>query len=331
MADSLIEIFSDYDYVAGQITGNALAFQAKFMSDEWMISEVYNISRSLEMTAKAFADAYTEGATGNLVSNIKSDVLFKGEYYNIVLGSYAKDKKGAFYGGHVEYGHKTRNGKSFVQARPYMRPALQIVSETSMSGMAAGVGQILNKYLSASGAMMESHTLGFGHRSAISNPGVTGLSKGMRAQHISKHTRVSEAVSKKLETKQGRSALSRLRGEYSIQRGKTAINSKGVHNWNTRTGVSKYRGEDASNRINKQYEQISKYSAPRPNTKAGAVTKSGNSYNVRTHTGEKMSYKGSAYLGNRNTRSVANEYRQIRNDRQKYNEKFFKEEGIKDD
>lgn len=71
------------------------------------------------------------------------------------INRYKRTQNLEYYGGHIEFGHKTRNGGGigFVQARPYLRPALRIVSNASrgvfaetLKSMLLGIGASFDGY-----------------------------------------------------------------------------------------------------------------------------------------------------------------------------------------
>lgn len=147
-----VEITSNFEYVIGQTIGRALSFKADFEGRQWEKQGVLDaIAMRLERRAKEFAEAQGIRNTGNLIDNIRaypdgSRVHLKSEArkHSILVGgkkrAYYNPKsttstiQEGYYGGHVEFGHKTSNG-GFYPARPYLRPALRVVSEESKGEM----------------------------------------------------------------------------------------------------------------------------------------------------------------------------------------------------
>lgn len=181
-----IFIESDYEYVLGNFIGQAIRFQALFAQGNlsWAHAELDRIAKELEVMARSFAmsqgidgsknqgkfarghptvlqgiKAYREYGTIELVSEAKKQTtgveINEGRrrqvFYN--KGNLAKDgklageKEGGYYGGHVEYGHMLPDG-GFYPARPYLRPALRVVAESSTGNLAGSLAAVLSGQLS---------------------------------------------------------------------------------------------------------------------------------------------------------------------------------------
>lgn len=175
MSNNLVQIVSDYEYVLGNFKGNVLNFEAGFQSNEWAKDELYIIAKELENTAKVFAENQGLGMTtpvtsvngkgfsiinqkrtGTLIRSIHAKVIgnTKIDFYNNAnLGH-------GYYAGHIEYGHRTRNGKGFVPARPFMRPALYTVAESSKGNVMSALKNYFYAVMSGSFGM---GSLSFGH------------------------------------------------------------------------------------------------------------------------------------------------------------------------
>ena len=149
MSNGLVEISSDYEYVLGNFKGNVLNLQLGFQSGEWAKEELYIIAKELENTAKIFAENQGLGMTTSvtsvngkgfsIINKKRTGTLIRSIHANVVDNSridfYNNANLGhGYYAGHIEYGHRTRNG-GFVPARPFMRPALYTVSESSKGNL----------------------------------------------------------------------------------------------------------------------------------------------------------------------------------------------------
>lgn len=100
----------------------------------WFSSSVLSWANNMIMPQ----GARFSGATGGHHSLLEYDIV-----------RYNKTQNIQYYGGHVEFGHKTRDGGGigFVQARPHLRPALRTVADesrgllsTTMAHMLQGLG-----------------------------------------------------------------------------------------------------------------------------------------------------------------------------------------------
>lgn len=100
----------------------------------WFSSSVLTWANNMIMPQ----GARFSGATGGHHSLLEHDII-----------RYNKTQNIQYYGGHVEFGHKTRDGGGigFVQARPHLRPALRTVADesrgllsTTMAHMLQGLG-----------------------------------------------------------------------------------------------------------------------------------------------------------------------------------------------
>lgn len=139
--NSLIKFSSDYEYVLGQTMGKILEFQGAFSKSDFLRENVEQIAYDLEDTAKMFAaeQGLSPGElgydgrvnTGRLYNGIHANLESRGKGYSVHLKSTARDDRGNFYGGHVEFGHTTSGKVGYVLARPHLRPALYAVSEAS--------------------------------------------------------------------------------------------------------------------------------------------------------------------------------------------------------
>lgn len=157
MSDELIRLDSDYEYVIGSAMGNLLNLQAQFSSMTWAKEELYIIAKELEQTGKLFAEKQGLGMstpvesingtkfsiinyhkTGNLVNSIHATVDKNG----INFFNNARNSRGQFYAGHIEYGFHDRAGNP-VPARPFMRPAFYAVAEASRGKLQGALGRFL--------------------------------------------------------------------------------------------------------------------------------------------------------------------------------------------
>lgn len=182
MSNDFIEVTSDYEYILGQLKGNVLNMQLGFESNAWATEELYVIKKELEQAGKAFAEQQGLGMTtsvtsingvgfsiinrkrtGTLIRSIHAEVVGNGQidfYNNANLGN-------GYYAGHIEYGHRTRNGKGFVPARPFMRPALHAVAESSKGRLSSALKSYLELFATANPITMNGFN--FGHASSSRN------------------------------------------------------------------------------------------------------------------------------------------------------------------
>lgn len=158
MADEpFITFTSDYEYTKLDSTGNgawneitsrALTFQMDLsnMRISTLHSRIDEMAYLLKDTARSFVSSFIK--SGNLWANI--DVVYGRDYkggVRLELGSFAVNQRGQFYGGHIEYGYHPYGGPTFVPARPYMRPAMEIVANSSSVDLAAAIGEAFNEYI----------------------------------------------------------------------------------------------------------------------------------------------------------------------------------------
>lgn len=172
----LVTITSDYEYVLDYMRANLLKFQADFSGGGWTRQELDIISHELENTAKFFAEEQglnntsipevsvngtnieiQTGITGNLYNSIKSRI--HGE--SVILSANAKNSRNQYYAGHIEYGFHDRGG-NFVEARPFLRPALYAVSESSKGRIIYTMRELLQSLWVEGGYMGYSNITSFG-------------------------------------------------------------------------------------------------------------------------------------------------------------------------
>lgn len=129
---NLIGIDSDIPEILSSLEENILDFTANFSSGDFYKAHLEEIAKELESTAYYFGqqqgletDKY--GNDINLLDGIEATVFG----HQIAFKNIAQDEYGRYYAGHVEYGHYSKNRKSYVPARPFMRPALYAVSKAS--------------------------------------------------------------------------------------------------------------------------------------------------------------------------------------------------------
>lgn len=188
----LVTITSDYEYVLGYMKANMLKFQADFSQGGWTRQELDIISSELEQTAKFFAeeqglnevipDLSVNGTevyiktkkSGELYRSIKSRV--KGD--SVILSANAKNSRNQYYAGHIEYGFHDRGG-NFIPARPFLRPALYAVSESSKGRVASTMRELLESIWTQSGYMGYDKISSFG-RLRRSSGGVREFYKQLR-------------------------------------------------------------------------------------------------------------------------------------------------------
>lgn len=116
---------------ASIIQDNLLNFKTIFENGEWARGELERIARELESVARSFIDQQGLNETYNLRNSTIAEVWGN----RIDFSNKARNSRGQFYAGHIEYGHYGRDGK-FVPAYPFMRPALFAVSKASQGDFA---------------------------------------------------------------------------------------------------------------------------------------------------------------------------------------------------
>lgn len=193
MSNELINLESDYEYVIGSAIGNVLNLQAQFSSMDWAREELYIIAKELEQTGKLFAEKQGLGMstpvesingkkfsivnyhkTGNLINSIHAKVNKNG----INFFNNARNPRGQFYAGHIEYGFHDRGGKP-VPARPFMRPAFYAVAEASRGKLQGALGRFISSnplftYHAVGGAVFGHMYTDAGNLRAFYNQQVTG-------------------------------------------------------------------------------------------------------------------------------------------------------------
>ena len=290
---------SDYEYVLNDIIGKAIRFQVQFEGGNlsWANSELDEIAKDLEAMAKSFATsqgidgsknegkfargsptilqgikAYRQGGVVELVSLAKKQttgtIIKDGKSRNTFLnrstvskrGHLIGEKEGGYYGGHVEYGHMLPDG-GFYPARPYLRPALRVVSEASTGNLAGSLAATLSGQLSgfdqftAAGEIArnvshgQSSVLQFGKRSHFS-PYYNRSTKKRDRKLSYKYSPIRGALDKKYEKQssgsrssghvipkmQTKTSSKTLGKKYSVKRGSSTGN---ISTWHTGKG---YKG-----------------------------------------------------------------------------------------
>lgn len=148
----LVNIETDYEYVLGIVAGNVLDLQAVFENGSWTKPELEKIRDELIEAGHTFASAQGLGGT-RLDSHINATV----DGNKVRFTNDAQDDYLNFYAGHVEYGHRTRNGTGFVDARPFMRPAMYAVADATRGNLQGTVSRYLN-------SMWAATPMRFGHQ-----------------------------------------------------------------------------------------------------------------------------------------------------------------------
>ena len=122
---------SDYEYVLGEVEGMLIQLEAALSNPgDFIPWDLEHIAQEIVSTAKWFAEAQGLVKTGALVSHINYDeaAIQQGR---IVVYNDVRNERDHYYGGHHEYGYHTRNGR-FIEARPYLRPAMRAVEQASL-------------------------------------------------------------------------------------------------------------------------------------------------------------------------------------------------------
>lgn len=152
-------IQSDIPEKLAIIQDNLLDFQTVFQDGKWTYGELQRISRELESMGRYFLDQYNLSNTGTLRNSIKAEVSDKTiKFYND-----ARNSRGQFYAGHIEFGHYSRNG-SFVEAFPFMRPALYAVSRASSGNFRDILTELARGVFNTKGGYQGLNNLTFGHK-----------------------------------------------------------------------------------------------------------------------------------------------------------------------
>lgn len=73
-----------------------------------------------EQATQTAQDLCPVGKTGNLKNSIRISIVDPHEL-RMIIGAYAQDRYGTYYGVFVEYGHQKRGGQGRVHARPFFR------------------------------------------------------------------------------------------------------------------------------------------------------------------------------------------------------------------
>lgn len=172
-----IAIESNYEYVLGQYQKNALQFQIDFStslsSQPWYFKELHRIKDDLQYVSRSIAASLNIDGSKNsgrfargvpyLIPGIKASVwgetvtlkstskrvgnkmtrIRNGRVSHVLPTRDSAADSGGYYGGHVEYGHMLPDG-SFYPARPFLRPALRIVSEASLGPLSGTLASVLS-------------------------------------------------------------------------------------------------------------------------------------------------------------------------------------------
>lgn len=193
--NNLVDITSDYEYVLGNLQGNVLDLQAQFQSGTWTREELHIIAKELEQTGKLFAErqglgmSYAvesiNGAQFSIVNYHKTGTLIN-SIHAVVDGNYkinffndARNSRGQYYAGHIEYGFHDRSGK-FIPARPFMRPALYAVSESSKGNILTAMGRLTNQVLFSGLGAGSFSNFSFGRKETASG----GIRKFYQQSHL---------------------------------------------------------------------------------------------------------------------------------------------------
>lgn len=237
---------SDYEYVLGEVEGMVMQLEAVLKNpgemEPW---ELEHIAEETVSTAKWFAESQRLRDTGKLIDNIKYDksAISQGKVvvYNDVQNPY-----GHYYGGHHEFGYHTRNGR-FIEARPYLRPALRAVEQASLGRLTTAALEIAG----FSGGV---------HAPKINKHGAFGAnSRYMRKFY--RNTDHDYTV-KGLQAKNGDNISKNLGKSYSINR--RAGNSSGYNIYgNAVKGFTKVRWDSPYSSWN-TYKQSKIYSGKNP-------------------------------------------------------------------
>ena len=158
--NGFVTIESNYEYFVEQKISNLLQFKTDFSNGDWTREELKIIAQELEETAKFFAKE--QGLDKSIVYLTKNGSLYEVPTYNtgklyssikgrlstvknsVTLKADATNSRGQYYAGFLEYGFHDRSGK-FVPARPFLRPALYAVSESSKGNITSVLKDLLQR------------------------------------------------------------------------------------------------------------------------------------------------------------------------------------------
>ena len=290
MPNNLVNIESDYEYVLGSVIGNVLNLEAQFSSGEWAQEELHIIAKELENTGKYFAEQQGLGMstpvesingtkfsiinyhrTGRLVNSIHATV----ENSKIHFYNNAQNSRGEYYAGHIEYGFHDRGG-GFVPARPFMRPALYAVSESSKGRLTGAMKHFLQQGL-WNGIGYQSLT--FGHKTTSGGAARVFYQQAYMGRNAGKTG---------FYTRGGLSNPSRNASKHMNSFKKNSlIRSNFSVNRNTKQGSRNYIGKKSSKRVKGREEWIPNKSTRKfsPNKKPGRPDEGKKSYLKRTGKG----------------------------------------------
>lgn len=213
--------------------------------------------------------------TGNLVNSIKADIIMKEGFKTINFYNDAKNERGQFYAGHMEYGFHDRGG-NFIPARPFMRPALYAVSEGSKSNFRQIMAGLLQNLWTGKGFQ-----------------GVSNLTFGTKAMHPTNTFWGNKNFAKHIERQ---SQIKNLKGSAHRKQMSTmrTLNKNAVKK---RTGFKL-----ANNR--RDYLRLRSQS-PRQKTSS---KKSSSKNTTKTSASHKNKEKGSSHKPNYSSSIVNNQY-----------------------
>ena len=215
---------SDIPEKLAVIQSNLLDFQTVFQEGEWTKYELERIARELESMGKYFLDQYSLFETGTLKNSIKAEVIGnKIKFYNS-----ARNSRGQFYAGHIEFGHYARDG-SFVEAFPFMRPALYAVSRASSGNFRDILSELVQGVFNTQGGYQGLNNLKFGHGLGSNYRGTVPSNKVRKQMEQKSRLSVKNYYHENLE--------SQTRAPWSIRRGrndKKTISLKKEMGFNTK-------------------------------------------------------------------------------------------------
>ena len=219
-------IESDYEYVLGEVSGMALRLETVLRNPgDFEYWELEHIAEEIVSTAKWFAESQGLYKTGNLIGHIKYDkgALSQGRIVVYDDAQSYDNGHNDYYAGHHEYGYHTRQGR-FIQARPFMRPAVRAVSQASLGRVSSAALEIAG----FSGGM---------HTPKVNKHGSFGKNSGyMRA--FFRNTSHDYTV-KGLQKKNGNFISENLGKSHSINRRTDAKSGNNIYK-GTRTDGSTY-------------------------------------------------------------------------------------------
>ena len=137
-ANLLAELDVEYEYLGYEHKDfedlrNHLQLSLTFLQDtDTYATNVEGIMKQAEMYARSFLSQHGKYRTGNLYNSIISERTSSNQW---VLHAPARDGKGRYYAGHIEYGFTDKSGRAHGPW-PFLRPAVRLAAMDSRGELA---------------------------------------------------------------------------------------------------------------------------------------------------------------------------------------------------